>query len=357
MKRNLSQILLAIILLIAAGVAGYFAWRWLRPQGLGEAFASGNGRIEAVEVDVAAKSAGRISEIFMDEGDFVSSGQLVAKMDTAVLEAELQEAQAQEAEARNAVETAMAVVRERESEHAAALTVVTQREAEQTVAEKTAQRSQVLSAEHATSIQEYENDEARQKGTTAAVLSAKAEVAASEAAISAARSQVLQAKSRVESARATENRLRVEINDGKLFAPQDGRVQFRIAQPGEVVSAGGKVLSMVNLTDVYMTFFLPERVVGRVPIGAEARIILDAAPQYVIPAKVSFIADVAQFTPKTVETESERQKLMFRVKARIDPALLREHITQVKTGLPGVAYVRLDPSTPWPDRLNTRIVK
>lgn len=90
-------------------------------------------------------------------------------------------------------------------------------------------------------------------------------------------------------------------------------------------------------------------------IGSEVRVVLDAAPQYVIPAKISFVADVAQFTPKTVETAEERQKLMFRLKAKIAPELLQQYIRSVKTGLPGVAYVRLDESAPWPDRLQIKL--
>lgn len=131
-------------------------------------------------------------------------------------------------------------------------------------------------------------------------------------------------------------------------------MQFRVAQPGEVVAGGGKVLNLVNLSDVYMTFFLPETVAGRVGIGSEVRIVLDAMPESVIPAKVSFVADVAQFTPKTVETESERQKLMFRVKARIDQAVLQRYIRQVKTGVPGMAYVRVDRDARWPANLSIR---
>ncbi|MGN6448672.1 MAG: HlyD family efflux transporter periplasmic adaptor subunit, partial [Brucella intermedia] len=113
----------------------------------------------------------------------------------------------------------------------------------------------------------------------------------------------------------------------------------------------GKVLNMVDLGDVYMTFFLPTEWAGRVKLGAETRIILDAAPQFVLPAQVTFVADVAQFTPKTVETEEERQKLMFRVKAKISQELLQKYIQQVKTGLPGMAYVKLDPNAEWPQHL------
>jgi HlyD family secretion protein len=106
-----------------------------------------------------------------------------------------------------------------------------------------------------------------------------------------------------------------------------------------------------------MTFFLPTSQAGRVALGTEIRLVLDAAPQYVIPANASFVADVAQFTPKTVETEEERQKLMFRIKAQIPPELLRKHIQQVKTGLPGMAYVKLDPEAEWPKRLSENLVK
>jgi HlyD family secretion protein len=101
-----------------------------------------------------------------------------------------------------------------------------------------------------------------------------------------------------------------------------------------VLGAGGKVLNLVDLSDVYMTFFLPEAQAGRLAIGQDARIILDAAPEYVIPAKISFVSSTAQFTPKTVETESERQKLMFRVRAKIDPDLLRKHLKWSRRGCP-----------------------
>jgi HlyD family secretion protein len=122
-----------------------------------------------------------------------------------------------------------------------------------------------------------------------------------------------------------------------------------------VIAAGGRVVNLVDLTDVYMTFFLPTTDAGRVALGTEVRLVLDAAPQFVIPAQVSLVSDVAQFTPRTVETAEERLKLMFRVRARISPELLRAHASQVKTGLPGVAYVRVDPRAEWPARLQVRL--
>ena len=132
-------------------------------------------------------------------------------------------------------------------------------------------------------------------------------------------------------------------------------MQYRITQVGEVLGVGGKVLNLVDLGDVYMTFFLPETAAGCVSMGSEVRLILDAAPDFVLPAKVSYVSSVAQFTPKTVETASERQKLMFRVKAQIDRQLLQKHLKQVKTGIPGVAWLKLAADSEWPGHLEVKL--
>ena len=205
--------------------------------------------------------------------------------------------------------------------------------------------------------QTLDDDRAAANGATAAVAAAEAQLAASDAAINAARAAVIDAEASVEAAKAAIESIKADINDSTLRAPRDGRVQFRVAQPGEVLAAGGRVLNMVDLSDVFMTFFLPTAQAGRVAIGSEVRLVLDAAPQWVIPATATFVANVAQFTPKTVETQEEREKLMFRVRAHISPDLLRRHIEQVKTGLPGRAYVRLDPNAQWPASLTDKLVK
>jgi HlyD family secretion protein len=342
---------------VAVVVAAFLVWQLVKPGDLPEGIVSGNGRIEAVEIDVSAKAPGRIREIVADEGDFVKAGQVVAHMDTDVLIAQRAAAEAQLAQAQNAIQIAESQVAQRQSERAAAFATTRQREAELNAARKRLARSETLAREGATPVQERDDDRARVEGAQAAVEAARAQVAAVDAAIRTAQSQIIGARSNVDAVRATISRLQADIADCDLKAPSDGRVQYRIAQPGEVVAGGGRVLNLVNLSDVYMTFFLPETVAGRVGLGSEVRIVLDAAPDFVIPAKVSFVADVAQFTPKTVETESERQKLMFRVKARIDPALLNRHIRQVKTGLPGMAYVRTDRDAEWPAKLTVNVAQ
>ncbi|MCP1636524.1 HlyD family secretion protein [Kerstersia gyiorum] len=277
------------VLVIAIAGGAYYAWQASQNAGPGPGFAKGNGRIEATEIDVSTKLAGRVESIAVNEGDFVTTGQPLAAMQIDVLEAQRDEAKANLQKAINTV------------------------------------------------------------------AGAKAQVAAADAAIEAARAQVVGAESAVTAAQATIARIEADIKDSQLIAPRDGRVQYRVAQPGEVLGAGGKVLNFVDLSDVYMTFFLPATEAGKVALGSEARIILDAAPQLVIPASVSFVASTAQFTPKTVETASEREKLMFRVKARIDPELLRKHLTQVKTGLPGVTWVKIDSNAQWPESLQVRL--
>ncbi|VXB16425.1 putative HlyD family secretion protein [Pseudomonas sp. 8AS] len=346
----------ARLALAAALVAGAgLLWYELRPAGLGEGFASGNGRIEATEVDVAAKLGGRIASIAVDEGDFVQPQQIVARMDTQVLEAQLAQAQAQMRQAENSQLTAAAQVSLRQSEKVTAEAVVRQRQAELAAAQKRHARTAVLVKRDAMAQQQLDDDLARLQSTEAALAAARSQVNSAAAGIVAAQSQVIEAQSAVEAARASVARLQVDIDDSLLKAPRAGRVQYRVAQPGEVLGAGGKVLNLVDLGDVYMTFFLPERQAGRVALGSEVRLVIDAVPQYVIPARVSYVASVAQFTPKTVETANEREKLMFRIKARIDPELLQRHLAHVKTGVPGMAYLRLDPAVEWPEQLAVKV--
>jgi HlyD family secretion protein len=349
--------LIRLVIALAVIGGGYFAWQRLKPQALPAGIASANGRIEATDIDIAAKTPGRIKQILGNEGDFVTAGQVLAKMDTEVLEAQRREAEAQLRRATIGIDTARAQVVQRKAEKQAAVAVVAQRQAEQDAAKRRFDRSEELTKRGTAAIETLDNDRARFEGAKAAVSAAEAQVAAADAAISAAESQVINALAAVDAVKATIDRIQADINDSTLTSPRDGRVQYRVAQPGEVLGAGGKVLNIVDLSDVYMTFFLPTEAAGRITIGSEVRLVLEAAPQYVIPARATFVADVAQFTPKTVETAEERAKLMFRIKAKIQPALLEKYIQHVKTGLPGMAYVRLDPNVPWPAKLEGKLLQ
>lgn len=341
--------------LVAIAALAYLVWGYNPAETLPEGFAKSNGRIEATEIDIATKLQNRIAEVNADDGDYVSAGQIVAKMDATTLSAELREAQAQHRLAKSNVEAARATIAQREKQKSAADSVVAQHEAKLRARSRHFDRIQELVPKGGAAADELDASRAEFYAEKAAIEESKAQVSAAEAAIATARSQLIEAEAAVDAAKAKCERIQADIDDSLLKAPRDGRVQYRIAQAGEVLYPGGKVLNMVDLSDVFMTFFLPDTLAGRLKVGAEVRLVLDAAPQYVIPARVTMIADVAQFTPKTVETAVERQKLTFRIKAKIDKDVLKSHLPDVKTGLPGMAYARLDSNAEWPERLQVKL--
>ena len=176
-----------------------------------------------------------------------------------------------------------------------------------------------------------------------------------EASVQGAIAQREQADAAIKSAQAEVERIESILKDLVLISPRTGRVQYQLARNGEVIAAGGKVFTILDLHDVYMTVFAPAAVAGRLEVGGEARIILDPVPEYVVPASVSFVAADAQFTPKTVETKDEREKLMFRVKLQLDAEVLKQYSRRVKTGIRGLGVVRTNTATAWPEDLQVKL--
>ena len=312
----------SVVALVIGG--GMVAWLILSKPALPPGIAGANGRLEANQLFVATKRPGRIREVLVNEGDTVEAGQIIARMDTLALEAQLRAAEAQIIEAQESQKVALAQVEVKKADY--------------DYSNKQYLRSKSLVKRSAVSEQEAEIDLARATMT-------KAEVVGAEA-------QVVRTKSTIAAAIAEAERLRVEIKDSELISPIRARVESRLAEPGEVLSMGGRVYSLLDLSDVYMYVFLPEAVTGMVTLGSEARIVLDAAPQYPIKAVVSYVSPMAQFTPKTVETAEERHLLSFRVKLQINKARLREFEPLVKAGIPGVGYVRFDNKAVWPANLH-----
>jgi HlyD family secretion protein len=321
-RRRWRVLLMALAILLGASGA-YYYWRTHQPETIPSGIAWSNGRIEAQEIDIGTKFAGRIAELFVDEGDTVAAGQVVARMDTQDLAASLKKAEAQVKLAEQSLSEARAGVEQQKS-------VVE-------FAKEQFDRANVLLQRGITTHEIY--DQRRQT------------LDAANAGMTAAVAKVGQAERALEAAQHDVELLKVNIADNTLVAPRMGRIQYRISNVGEVLPAGGKVFTMLDISDVYMDVYLPTLEAGRARVGDDARIVLDAYPDFAATAQVSFIATQAQFTPKAVETKSERDKLMFRVRVRVDAALLRKYATEVRTGLPGIAYVRLDPDVSWPDRL------
>ena len=315
--------LLALLFLIgAAAGAGWVWWQQHHTQ-LPPGIAFGNGRLESDEIDIDTKFAGRIAKLLVDEGDMVAAGQVVAMMDTRDLEASLKKCEALVKLAQRAFEEAKANL--------------AQQQTQVTLAQQQLERTSVLVPRGFATVELL--DQRRQQ------------VNAAIATQHAATHKVAEADHALDAATHDVELYRVNILDNTLTAPREGRIQYRVANLGEVLPVGGKVFTMLDTSYVYMDVYLPTADAGRVRLGSEARIVLDAYPDHVIPAKVVFIANQAQFTPKTVETKDERDKLMFRIRVRIDPERLRGRAEIVRSGLPGVVHVRIDPSVDWPLKL------
>jgi HlyD family secretion protein len=312
-----------LVAAVALGAAGAGYWWLHRLSPLPPGIASGNGRLEADPIDIATKFPGRIFQLFADEGSMVSAGQVVATMDTRDLEAGLKKAEAQVQLTEKAIHEARA-----NADQLHAQVVLTTQEIE---------RTRALLKNGWTTKEMLDQRQQQLDSARAAETAALARVAVAQHALRAAEHDV--------------ELYKVNIADNALVAPRDGRIEYRVANIGEVLPAGGKVFTMIDVSYVYMDIYLPTLVAGRIKIGDLARIVLDAYPDRPMQAKVTFIATQAQFTPKMVETQTERDKLMFRIRVRIDSDFLKSHAEAVRSGLPGVAYIRFDPKTDWPERL------
>jgi len=315
----------AAVVVVGTGVA----WWLLSKPKLPPGFAGGNGRLEAQAINVSAKYAGRLLTVVPHEGDTVDAGQVVATVDTEPLEAQLRAAQAKIVEAQNNLRTARAQVNSSQ--------------AQLNLANKEYKRAEKLVATGAISAQERDADFSK--------------VEVNQANLAGYQAQVTRAQSAIDGQTAESERLQAVIKDNTLRAPVRARVQSRMHEPGEVVAEGAPVLSLLDLSDVYMYVFLPTAAAGKVKVGSEARIVLDAIPQYPVRAVVSFVSPNAQFTPKTVETAEERHNLTFKVKLQLNREKLRQYESYVKAGLPGMGYVRyFDTTADWPPNLQPKPV-
>ncbi len=320
-KKNLKWIITALVVVVG-GFAGFRYWK-SKQSALPEGIAMGNGRIEGTLVDVGPKEPLRVKKVFVEEGDLVRPGQVLVELDTVTIEAERAEAEAS--------------IRAAEEKLAFVKASITKQQSELKLAVTEVRRSTNLVKEGAGSQRELDVRHQSQSAASASVAEAKASLES--------------AKQSVEVARANMATIQTRIDDATLTSPVTGRVLHRLAEEGEVVAAGGKVMTLVNLEDVYMEIFLPSEQAGKVALGAEARITLDYVPQGAVAGFVSFVSPEAQFTPKQVETRSERDKLMFRVKIKLPKETAEKYIERVKTGVRGVGYVKLDPAAIWPPRL------
>ena len=386
-----------LIVLVVGGVLAYKYWKSTQ-SALPAGIASGNGRIEAKLSDASAKEPLRVKEVLVDEGDLVKPGQVLVRLDTVTIEAELAKNEAAVAGAREefaaakgAIATATADIATANAETAAAnadiasanadivaANAATERQqSEIQLAQTEADRQRRMLAENATSqglfdirqtaletskttlkSAQAQTDAARARAEAARgrAGAAQARVGAAQARAGTAQAQADAARRQIEVAQAQVEVTKSRIKDATLISPVTGRVLYRLVEPGEVLAPGGKALTLVDLSDVYMEIFLPSDQAAALKTGAPARITVDYEPDKSAAAYVSFVSPEAQFTPKQVETKSEREKLMFRVKIQIPAEVVTHYIERIKTGVRGVGYVKVSPDAKFPQWLENGLI-
>lgn len=390
--RRRPLVLLAI--LVVLGLAGVAVWRvLLAPSGPPPGVVEVSGRIEGDDAAVAAKTAGRIRELTIREGDRVEAGQVIAVLDDEQIRAREQQAVAavEQAEARvrlarhqitvleeqlrqselgvdQARADAQGRVNEAEARLAAAEAQLAQAEAAWAQAKWDREAAARLFERELVAEQEARRARSNEEAQAAVVVAARRQVEAARGALTAARAnlvnpairrsqvaavqgQILQAQADIAAARAETQRARAQLEEARanrqdlrIVAPFAGTVATRTAEPGEVVMAGTPVVTLVNLSEVYLRAFVPEGQIGRVRVGQVARVYLDSAPAEPIEARVSRVDPEASFTPENTYFREDRVKQVVGVKLQ-----LRGAVGFAKPGMPADGEI-LVAGTEWPAR-------
>jgi HlyD family secretion protein len=361
--------IIILVVLVIGGFLGYKYWKSTQSE-LPAGIVSGNGRIEAKLSDASAKEPLRVKQVLVDEGDLVKPGQVLVQLDTVTIEAEqakneaaVATAREQFAAAKAAIAGANADIAAANADIVAANAAVERQQSEIQLSQTEADRQRRMLAENATSQAMFdtrqtalETSKATLKSIQAQTDAVRARAGAAQARAATAQSQADAAQRQIQVAQAQVEVTKTRIQDATLISPITGRVLYRLVEPGEVLAAGGKALTIVDLSDVYMEIFLPSDQAAVLKTGAPARITVDYEPEKSAAGFVSFVSPEAQFTPKQVETKSEREKLMFRVKIQLPPELVTHYIEQIKTGVRGVGYVKVTPDATFPEWLEKGLI-
>jgi HlyD family secretion protein len=388
------RLLRILVLLVVLGLGGLAAWRLvLVPSDLPPGVIAVSGRIEGDDAAVAAKTSGRIREITVREGDRVEAGQVLALLDDEQIRARERQAAAtvRQAEARVKLnEYQIAVLNEQllqsqlgmDQSKADAQGRVSEAEGKLAAAE--AQLAQALAA-HAmarwdreamarlfqkdlVAEQEAQRTRYNEEAQAAVVAASRRQVEAAQGSLTAAkanlmnpairasqgaavRGQILQARADIaaaeadaEHARAMLDEARANRQDLRVIAPFAGTVATRTAEPGEVVTAGTPIVTLVNLAEVYLRAFVPEGQIGRVRLGQPARVYIDSDPRTPIDAQVMRVDPEASFTPENTYFREDRVKQVVGVKLG-----LRGAVGFAKPGMPADGEILVDGEA-WPAR-------
>ncbi len=347
------KVLLAILLAAAAG-GGWWLYQQQESTALPDFVFHSNGRLELNRLDVASLYPGRVERVLVAEGDAVKANEVLVELSSAQSSGQLAAAQAATLRAAELVQRARAGVTQAQQAVARADAEIAAYRQQQKVAKLELDNAKQMRREDLVSASELAKRQADFERATASVKAAQAARAEAQAAVAQGQAAVAEAEAGVKQAQAQADTAASADADMAIRSPLTARVEYRLVEPGTVIGAGSRVISLLDPADVSMNVFLPNATVGGLRVGDEARLVLDGIDA-VFPAQVSFIASEAQFTPKAVETADEREKLVFRVKLKVPAEVAQRYDRLLKGGMTGDGYVRRDSSQAWPLALEVRL--
>lgn len=318
--------LLFAVITVALGAGG--CARTIR--GEGEAIVV-SGNIEVIDAQLAFKIPGRLVERAADEGDKINAGQLIARLDDVELTQQLDLRRAELA----GVEAGLAelVAGSRPQEVAAVEATLRSAEAERDRASLEGRRQEELHATNASSDRELETARAQLR-----VAEARANEARERLALvreGPRQETIAQGRARVAQARAAVALAESQVGNARLTAPFKGVVLERHAEPGEFVGAGAPILTAADTSRVWLRAYVNQSDLGRIQRGQPVDVRTDSYPDKTYVGRLAFIADEAEFTPKTVQTTKERVTLVYRIKIDLDNAS-----GELKPGMAADATIR-----------------
>ena len=347
------KVLLAVLLAAAAG-GGWWLYQQQESTALPDFVFHSNGRLELNRLDVASLYPGRVERVLVAEGDAVKANEVLVELSSAQSSGQLAAAQAATLRAAELVQRARAGVTQAQQAVARADAEIAAYRQQQKVAKLELDNAKQMRREDLVSASELAKRQADFERATASVKAAQAARAEAQAAVAQGQAAVAEAEAGVKQATAQADTAASADADMAIRSPLTARVEYRLVEPGTVIGAGSRVISLLDPADVSMNVFLPNATVGGLRVGDEARLVLDGIDA-VFPAQVSFIASEAQFTPKAVETADEREKLVFRVKLKVPTEVAQRYDRLLKGGMTGDGYVRRDSSQAWPLALEVRL--
>lgn len=324
------QLILGLVLVLA--LATIITLRVRSQNAYKHAPSGGSATLEGTESVVAAKVGGRLVEVLVHEGDTVTAGQEVARLDCddqraalVVADARVRQADAQVGVAEKAVVNAKDAAQAVAAQIAVASAHRSSVDIQKKNAERNRERAVSLSEAGVGTPVDLEHAETAERGLEAEEQAARANVAAAnlsahaqQTSVGTATAQVELARAGLEAAKAELERAKLAVAECALKAPHAGTVVERLHEPGAVLAAGTHVLTLVDISTIKATFFLPNAELARAKVGAKAELRIDTYPDRVFSGIVDHVASEAEFTPRNVQTREDRDRLVYAVEVTLD---------------------------------------